>query len=102
MPYNVKQYDAAEAFISTDENLSSSEWDQKRVAVYDLYEDIYRNAVSTLRIVLRGDDQSPILVPNGKKIIEATTRFLGKNVPRNRETATPGWLKIKPSGRFCG
>lgn len=80
MPYNNKQYDAAEAFISTDENLSSSEGDQKRVAVYDLYEDIYRNAVSTLRIVLRGDDQSPILVPNGKKIIEATTRFLGKNV----------------------
>lgn len=68
-------------FISTgEENLSSSELDQRRVAVYDLYEDIYRNATATLRIVLRGDDQAPILVPNGRKIVEATSRFLAKNV----------------------
>lgn len=79
--YNEKQYDAALDFItSDDENLSQSVWDQRRVGTYDLYENIYRNATSTLRIVLRGDDQSPILVPNGKKIVESTNRFLGKNV----------------------
>lgn len=81
MPYNEKQYDAALEFISpSDDNLSSSAWDQRRVAVYDLYEDLYMNAASTLRIVLRGEDQSPMLLPNGKKIIEATSRFLCKNV----------------------
>jgi hypothetical protein len=81
MPYNHKQYDAALDFMgAADENLSSSFWDQRRIAAYDLYEDIYRNATSTLRIVLRGDDQAPILVPNGRKICEATSRFLGKNV----------------------
>ena len=81
MPYNEKQYDAAIDFVaSADDNLSFSEWDQKRIGVYDLYENIYRNATVTLKIVLRGEDQTAVLMPNGKKIVEATSRFLGKNV----------------------
>lgn len=79
MPYNDKQYDAARDFLPAgDDNVSNPD-DQLRIQTYDLYENIYRNATVALKIVMRGDDQSPIIMPNGRKIVEATTRFLGKN-----------------------
>jgi hypothetical protein len=78
--YNDKQYDAALDFINASDANITAEWDAKRVGVYDLYEDIYRNSTVALRIVLRGDDQAPIIMPNGKKLIEATDRFLGVNL----------------------
>ena len=81
MAYNERQYDAAKDFVrGGDDNAASSAYDQLRIQSYDLYEDLYRNATFSLKIVLRGDDQAPIIVPNGRKIVEATTRFLGKNV----------------------
>ena len=78
--YNDRQYDAALDFINRGDANVTAEWDVKRVGAYSLYEDIYRNATISLSIVLRGDDQAPIIVPNGKKIVEATSRFLGVNV----------------------
>lgn len=80
MGYNRSQYDAALDFMPPLDGNVQDEWDQKRIGAYTLYENIYKNATKTLKIVLRGDDQSPVLVPNGKKIVEATHRFLGKNV----------------------
>lgn len=81
MAYNERQYDAAKDFVrGGDENAASSAYDQLRIQTYDLYEDLYRNATASLKIVLRGDDQAPIIMPNGRKIIEATNRFLGVNV----------------------
>lgn len=81
MAYNERQYDAAKDFVrGGDDNAASSAYDQLRIQTYDLYEDLYRNATFALKIVLRGDDQSPIIMPNGRKIVEATSRFLGKNV----------------------
>ena len=79
MPYNKKQYAAALDFIQGgDENIPNVD-DQKRVAAYDLYESIYNNSTVDLKLVMRGDDQTPILVPSGRKIVEATHRFLGLN-----------------------
>lgn len=81
MAYNEHQYDAAKDFVlGGDENVASSAYDQLRVQAYDLYENLYRNASFALKIVLRGDDQSAIIMPNGRKIVEATNRFLGVNV----------------------
>ena len=81
MAYNEHQYDAAKDFVlGGDENVASSAYDQLRVQTYDLYENLYRNATVALKIVLRGDDQSAIIMPNGRKIVEATNRFLGVNV----------------------
>lgn len=85
---------------ASDENLSSSAWDQKRIAAYDLYENIYRNALITLQIVIRDSDQTPVLMPNGRKIVEATERFLAKNVDylvdnggdESARTATDEWF----------
>lgn len=79
MPYNKKQYAAALDFIQTASANIPNVDDARRVAAYDLYESIYANSTVDLKIVLRGDDQTPILMPSGRKIIEATHRFLGLN-----------------------
>lgn len=80
MPYNAKQYNAALDFLGTADANIVSAWDQKRIQAYDLYENLYINSTVSLKIVLRGDDQTPILMPSGRKIVEATNRFLGKNL----------------------
>lgn len=77
MPFNNKQYDAAKSYISGGSNNITAENDALRVQAYDLYEDIYRNAEENIRVQLRGEDQTAVIVPNGRKIVEATNRFLG-------------------------
>ena len=64
-------------FISTGDSNVSNDLDNRRIGAYDLYENLYINSTQTLKIVLRGDDSYPILLPSGKKIVEATNRFLG-------------------------
>lgn len=82
--YNLKQYDAARDFVNASftpfQNNVDNIWDKLRLRTYDLYEDLYINSTYQLRIVLRGEDQTPILMPTGKKLVEATNRFLGVNV----------------------
>lgn len=80
MPYNAKQYEAALDFLTTGDDNIVDPWDLKRIQSYDYYEDLYINATQNLSLNLRGEDQVPLLVPNAKKIVEATTRFLGKNL----------------------
>lgn len=52
------------------------EIDKIRIAAYNLYDGIYHNRQESLKIFVRGDDQLPIYMPSGKKIIEATSRYL--------------------------
>ena len=78
MPYAPKQYDAALQFMPGSTANIPSQWDNWRIQAYDLYENIYINSVQNLKIVLRGSDTNPILMPSGRKIIEATNRFLGQ------------------------
>lgn len=75
--YNAKQYDAAVSFLPGGGDVVNSVNDKRRIQSYDLYENIYINSVQNLRLVIRGEDQVPILMPSGRKIIEATNRFLG-------------------------
>lgn len=77
--YNAKNYHTALDFLSARDDNVTSDWDAKRVQAYDLYEHLYLNGTQTLKIVLRGDDQTPLLMPSARKIIEATNRFLGVN-----------------------
>ncbi len=46
---------------------------------YTLYEDIYWNVPDSFKLVMRGDDESPIYLPTARKIVEATHRFLAVN-----------------------
>lgn len=83
--YNHKQYDAARDFVKANFNTDFlnnvvDRMDKLRIQVYDLYEDLYLNSTYQLSIVLRGADQTPILMPTGKKLVESTNRFLAINV----------------------
>lgn len=51
--------------------------DAARVAAYDGYDDMYKNAPGTFAI--REGDEPPVLVPGARRIIEATNRYLGKD-----------------------
>lgn len=76
MPYNLKQYSAALDFITSADSNIAIDADKRRVGAYDLYENMYINSTQSLKLVLRGDDSYPILMPSGKKIVDATNRFL--------------------------
>lgn len=80
MPYNLKAYSPALEFFQTADDNIVDPWDLKRVQAYDFYENIYLNSTVNLKIILQGEDQTPILMPNGKKVVEATHRFLAKNL----------------------
>ena len=77
MSYNLKQYSAALDFITGADSNIANTLDQRRIGAYDLYENLYINSTQSLKLVLRGDDSYPILMPSGKKIVDATNRFLG-------------------------
>lgn len=79
MPYNSKQYDAAFPFLRGGDDNIVDVWDKKRIQVFDLYENIYINSIQTLKLVLRGDDSVPLLMPSGRKVIDATNRYLAVN-----------------------
>lgn len=78
MTYNVRQYRVPEPFFGPADGNVVNDMDQKRIRSYDLYEDLYNNDHNSLKIVLRGDDSLPIYMPNGKKIVNTTNRFLAR------------------------
>jgi hypothetical protein len=53
--------------------------DAQRISAYALYEGMYRNVPDAYKIIQRGSEQNPILVPAAKTIVEATNRFLAKD-----------------------
>ena len=74
-----KQYASAQPFLSgtADANLAGSGEDSVRLQVYDLYDGFYHNRPETFTVTLMGEDNDrKILMPIGKKIIEAILRFL--------------------------
>jgi hypothetical protein len=80
MPYNHKQYDAARLFISKGDDNVVDPLDKLRVQCYELYENIYINSTYMLKVTIRGDDSFPLLMPSGRKLVEAVNRFLGVNL----------------------
>lgn len=62
--------------------LSSSSWldeyDQQRIASYDLYDDLFNNDPSTFHMMLRASDEKPIYIPTAKKIIKVLSRYVGR------------------------
>jgi hypothetical protein len=64
-------------------NLPQPTWvsdvdDKTRVAAYDGYGNMYENNVGTFKLALRGSEDKPVYVPNARKIVEATVRYLGR------------------------
>lgn len=59
-------------------------FDQERVQTYWTYDDIYHNVPDALKALLRSADSEELLgrryVPVGRALIEATNRYLGKDL----------------------
>lgn len=53
-------------------------YNAQRLAAYDLYDDMYRNAPDTA-LMLRGSDEKPIFVPTAKRVINTLSRYVGKD-----------------------
>lgn len=52
--------------------------DEQRIASYQKYEELYWSNPTAFRLVLRGDEENPIYVPNPKSIVDSTAHFLMK------------------------
>lgn len=72
-----------------------NEQDKQRVTSYWTYWDIYRNVPDAYLKVMREEDDglSRRLVPSARTIVEATNRYLGKDL-----TITPQPLVVMPDG----
>jgi hypothetical protein len=85
MVQDARQYGSTEPIRAkpTEFPNATSDFDKARLASYRLYEDLYLTNSADYKVVLRGgdnDQQRPIYVPNGEKIVEAKVRFLGKGL----------------------
>lgn len=58
----------------------TKEQDAKRIAAYSLYEQMYWNVPDTFKVQLRGSNATPIYIPEAKTIVEATNRYLAKDL----------------------
>lgn len=56
----------------------TDEYDRQRLLSYDLYDDLYNNDPSQFRLMLRGQNEKPILVPTAKKLVNSLARYVGK------------------------
>ena len=54
--------------------------DLERISSYAVYEDMYWNVPDTFKLMQRGSEDNPLYIPSARIIIEATNRFLGKDM----------------------
>lgn len=57
----------------------SGEYDAQRLLSYDLYDDLYSSSPEAVSLMLRGTDDKPIFVPTAKRMINALSRYVGKD-----------------------
>ncbi len=55
----------------------NDEQEAKRVASYQLYEDIYWTVPDTFRLIQRGSDADPIYIPSGRIIVRNVASLHG-------------------------
>lgn len=53
-----------------------NELDQQRIQSYQVYEEIYWNVPDTFKVSLRGTNDLPIYIPNGRIIVDTTNRYV--------------------------
>lgn len=53
--------------------------DGARIAAYNLYDAMYKNAPETFQLMLRGGGDIPVYMPSSKKIINTLARYIGKD-----------------------
>lgn len=76
---NAGQYSGISPFFGAAPSWVTTNDDKNRIRAYQAYEDIYWCVPDALKVVLRGTDQQPVYLPNARKIVEATNRFLAQD-----------------------
>lgn len=75
----------------------------QRLTAYDLYDDLYHNTPGQFKILLRGTDDKPIVMPTAKRICNTIARYVGKgwglkivagSDPITGEASTPEQLQL--------
>lgn len=56
------------------------EFDQERLAAYDVYENMYWNVPDAFKLVQRGQDAKPLYIPKPMTIVDATSHFFMKGL----------------------
>jgi hypothetical protein len=56
-----------------------NELDRQRILSYGLYDDMYKNDPAQYKLMLRGTEEKPVLVPTASNIIKALSRYVGKD-----------------------
>lgn len=70
-------YATAMPYITSALDGWTDEYDAQRLASYDLYDDLYNNDPTRYLVMLRGQDEDPILLPTAKRIINTLARYVG-------------------------
>ena len=89
---NVSHWATIEPFLRPE---NTPQWvdgeDRTRVASYDAYESIYWTAPKAYQIQLRGENNQPIYIPSGRKIVNTAHRYLapGFNVTTDPNFGSP-------------
>lgn len=55
-----------------------SEYDRQRLLSYDLYDDLFRNDPAQFKLMLRGAEERPVLIPTASNVIGALARYVGR------------------------
>jgi hypothetical protein len=80
MPADFDQYSTAKPLLAGLPAWINDEQEQKRIASYQLYEEIYWTAPQTFKLMARGQDAEPIYIPSGRVIVETMHRYLANKM----------------------
>ena len=68
------QYSTVVPFIGTKPGWVDTA-DQERIASYQIYEEMYWSSESGFQTVMRGDNDSPIMMPTGRTLVNTVNRY---------------------------
>lgn len=57
----------------------SSAYESQRLGSYDLYDDMFDNVNGQFKVLLRGTDDTPILVPTPRRLVQTMCRYVGRD-----------------------
>lgn len=80
MPNEFDQYSSAKPLLAGYPAWIADEQEQKRIAAYQLYEQIYWTVPETFKLLQRGQETQPIYIPSGKTIVETLHRYMANQM----------------------
>jgi hypothetical protein len=66
-----------------------NEFDAQRLAAYQLYEELYANEATAIKLTLRDDEENPIYIPSARRIIKTLARYVARGLGFTVTGGTP-------------